>query len=421
MISADSQEARDVEKQQTTCQTELDADGKNHVDTGSCEGILSKLLSVTQDPSKPKDQVCTNMYDIRLRDDSNSCGMNWPPDLKDVTPYLRRDDVIYALHIDRANQAKWTECNGAVSSAFQAPTSKPSIQMLPDLLESVPILLFSGDKDLICNHVGTENLIKRMEWNGGKGFELSPGVWAPKRPWTFEKEPAGTYQSARNLTYVRFYNSSHMVPFDFPRRTRDMLDRFMGVDIASTGGEPKDSKIDGEKAGPETSVGGHPNSTVAEQEAEGKLKEAEYKAYYKSGEVALVIVILLAGAWGWWIWRERSRRRRAGYAGVAGDEDYGPGPGPSDVLNGVRHAAASGLGLAKSSGPGPGPTGRTGWVREGWNFGGLGGSKHGSSRADLEAAGQLIFFSDLPRQPFQAPATHPELSRPFGTAPRKSR
>jgi len=29
------------------------------------------------------------MYDIRLRDKWPSCGMAWPQDLKDVTPYLR--------------------------------------------------------------------------------------------------------------------------------------------------------------------------------------------------------------------------------------------------------------------------------------------------------------------------------------------
>jgi len=29
------------------------------------------------------------MYDVRLRDSWPSCGMNWPPDLADVTPYLR--------------------------------------------------------------------------------------------------------------------------------------------------------------------------------------------------------------------------------------------------------------------------------------------------------------------------------------------
>lgn len=153
-----------------------------------------------------------------------------------------------------------------------------------------------------------------MAWSGGTGFELSPGVWAPKRDWTFEDAAAGIYQEARNLTYVLFYNSSHMVPFDYPRRTRDMLDRFIGVDIATIGGSPADSRIDGEKAGVETSVGGHPNSTAAEADEKQKLKDAEWKAYYKSGEAALVVVIIAALIWGWFVWR--GRRRQKGYSSV---------------------------------------------------------------------------------------------------------
>ena len=96
--------------------------------------------------------------------------------------------------------------------------SPPSITLLPTLLEHIPILLFSGDKDLICNHLGTEEMIHRMTWLNGTGFEDPPGSgsWAPRQPWTFDGEPAGFYQTARNLTYVLFYNSSHMVPFDYP-------------------------------------------------------------------------------------------------------------------------------------------------------------------------------------------------------------
>ena len=94
-----------------------------------------------------------------------------------------------------------------------------------------------------------------------------------------------------------------------------MLDRFMEVDIASIGGKPTDSRIDGEK-GVQTSVGGHPNSTIAEQVEEDKLENAKWHAYYRSGEVVLVIVVISASAWGWWIWR--SRRQRAGYQGLFG-------------------------------------------------------------------------------------------------------
>jgi carboxypeptidase D len=188
--------------------------------------------------------------------------------------------------------------------------------------------------------LGTEDLINNMEWNGGKGFETSPGNWAPRRDWTFEGEPAGIYQEARNLTYVLFYNSSHMVPYDYARRSRDMLDRFMNVDIASIGGAPSDSRIDGEK-GLETSVGGHPNSTAAEQAEKAKVEEASRKAYYRSGEVVLVIVIIAVSIWGYFILKDR--RRRSGYRGVEGGSrpiSLGRGPNGGMGLENFRNKRA---------------------------------------------------------------------------------
>ncbi|KAI5248633.1 pheromone-processing carboxypeptidase KEX1 [Aureobasidium subglaciale] len=286
LIKDGSEGAKKVEAQHSKCIEDLDKDGKNHVDSRPCEAILQAILQVS----------------------------NQEHDLAQVKPYLRRKDVTDALHISPGKTSGWAECSGQVGNAFSARAAKPSYEILPALLEQVPILLFSGDKDLICNHIGTEELINRMEWNGGKGFETAPGVWAPRRDWTFESEPAGIWQEARNLTYVVFYNASHMVPFDWPRRSRDMLDRFMKVDIDSVGGTPTDSRIDGEK-GPLTSVGGHPNSTAAEEAEKEALQQATWKAYYKSGEVALVVVVIAVAAWGYFIWRQR--RSAAGYRGLS--------------------------------------------------------------------------------------------------------
>jgi len=313
LIQGGTDDAKQVEAQQSTCIADLNKPNANEkIDVNRCEAVLSTILDVTR-----KDSQCLNMYDIRLRDSWPSCGMNWPPDLSEVQPYLRRQDVVDAIHINPDKRTGWTECSGAVSSAFRASHSNPSFDFLPEIIEGgIQILLFSGAKDMICNHLGTEDMISNMKWSGGTGFELSPGVWAPKRDWTFEGEPAGIYQEARNLTYVLFYNASHMVPFDYPRRSRDMLDRFMGVDIASIGGQPADSRIDGEKAGSETSVGGHPNSTVAQEEEKQKVEEAEYKAYYRSGEAALVVVLILAFVFGWWVWRGRRREKGKGYISV---------------------------------------------------------------------------------------------------------
>ncbi|KAL8733356.1 MAG: hypothetical protein Q9166_002180 [cf. Caloplaca sp. 2 TL-2023] len=329
LIQGGTDIAKKLEVMYADCVRTLNAPGgTDKVDQPQCEKILTEMLELTQ-----KNGRCANMYDVRLDDTWPSCGMNWPPDLVNVTPYLRRQDVKEALHINKDKQTGWTECAGAVSSAFH-PSSKPAIAILPKLLEQVPIVLFSGDQDLICNHVGTEELIHNMEWNGAKGFELSPGTMAPRRDWTFEGESAGIYQEARNLTYILFYNSSHMVPFDFPRRSRDMLDRFMDVDIASIGGIPTDSRIDGEK-GVQTSVGGHPNSTVAEEAEKEKIEKAKYAAYYRSGEIALVIVAIAAVLWGWFVWKER--RKRAGYQGLlGGSSSYLP------KINGTRFRDARG-------------------------------------------------------------------------------
>ena len=212
-----TQTSTSLEVQQRLCQKDLAGDA-GRVDYAACESVLQELLQQTAAVNDKGQKDCYNMYDIRLRDIYPSCGMNWPPDLENVTPYLRRKDVVEALHINANKNTGWAECNGAVGAQFRAAHSKPSIAFLPEILKQVPIVLFSGAEDLICNHVGTEALISNMEWNGGKGFEISPGTWAPRRDWTFEGEAAGFWQEARNLTYVLFYNSSHMVPFDYPRR-----------------------------------------------------------------------------------------------------------------------------------------------------------------------------------------------------------
>ncbi|KAK3996741.1 putative carboxypeptidase KEX1 precursor [Cladorrhinum sp. PSN332] len=320
LVQKGSDIASKLEVQARICQKEL-AVGEPVVDNAQCERILQDLLEYTQ----KKNNVCVNMYDVRLTDTYPSCGMSWPPDLEHVTPYLRKKEVTQALHINDNKVTGWVECNGQVSVQFR-PTTKPSIYLLPDLLKEVPILLFSGAEDLICNHLGTEALISNMQWGGARGFELSPGTWAPRRDWTFEGEPAGFWQEARNLTYVVFYNSSHMVPFDYPRRTRDMLDRFMGVDISSIGGKPTDSRLDGEKV-PETTVGGVAGNGTDQAEKE-KLENAKWEAYRKSGEIVLVIVVIAAAFWGWFVWRDRRRTRRAreGYQGVAVVDQDGDSP-----------------------------------------------------------------------------------------------
>lgn len=310
------------------------------IDLPGCESILQKIMRLSKTDGKT--DGCINIYDVRLRDSWPSCGMSWPPDLAYLNPYLRNPKVIQALHIDPTKNTGWQECKDAVGNAFRKTHAKPAVRLLPDIMKQVRLLLFSGADDLICNHFGTEDLINELEWNGAKGFEISPGNMAPRREWTFESEAAGFWQEARNLTYVLFYNASHMVPFDHPRRSRDMLDRFMGVDISSIGGEPSDSRIDGEK-GLDTTVSDATNNTKTnEKEIKEKLQQAKWAAYQRSGEVALVFVSIAAALFGYFIWRQR--RKGTLYSALRGEEASKTGfrrPGGNADLEASDFADAS--------------------------------------------------------------------------------
>lgn len=313
IVKEDSKEHKQLKEKLKTCRTKMSSDS-DKVDYGVCEGILSHILAVTR--KNDGDEACLNMYDVRLRDSYPSCGMNWPPDLQFVKPYLRQRKVTEALHVNAARNTGWQECNGAVSSAFTVQHSTPSIHLLPDILKEVPTLLFSGAEDLICNHIGTEKLIDNMSWNGAKGFNTKDSE-AAQRNWTVEGETAGYWQEARNLTYVLFHESSHMVPFDWPRRARDMVDRFMGVDFDLLSHARIDSKLDGEKP----LKSGTSPTPHKDDEKNKDVEDAKWAAYRRSGEIVLAITVVAAAVWGYFIWR--ARRRRALYSAVGTEDPSG--------------------------------------------------------------------------------------------------
>ncbi|KAF9150581.1 Cell death protease [Linnemannia schmuckeri] len=184
-----------------------------------CEELVSIILRSNSETSQ-----CVNQYDIRLLDRYPECGLNWPYELPLMSVYLNRPEVKAALHAT-AGDTHWSECSRRVSIALQQDDSTPSIALLPGILEKIRIMLFSGQQDLICNHIGTEYLISNMTWQGSQGFQDIRSIG-----WKVEDKPAGEWKQAKNLTYVLIYNSSHMVPYDVPLVALDMMNRFMGLD-----------------------------------------------------------------------------------------------------------------------------------------------------------------------------------------------
>ncbi|KAG9287254.1 hypothetical protein G9A89_008884 [Geosiphon pyriformis] len=268
ILSGDFKER--AERKLKECQDHLKKNYSIHLEV--CEEVLQEILD--QSHRIENDQAtCINQYDIRLRDNYPGCGLKWPYDLETITEYLRRPDVIGAIH---ANQQKlgWRECSGAVGTALMNDSSLPSNTLLPDILKKIPVLLFSGDQDLICNTKGTRELLANLEWNGRKGFQESM-----PQDWYVNDMLAGTWQTERNLSFVIIHNASHMVPYDKPTATLDMMDRFMGLNVKF--GNQTPSRIE------DITLSNDKNKTTLDD-----ANDEIWDRYYNAGTATLIIVIL---------------------------------------------------------------------------------------------------------------------------------
>ncbi|CAF4171417.1 unnamed protein product, partial [Adineta steineri] len=123
--------------------------------------------------------------------------------------------------------------------------SEPSSNLLPDLLRQIPIVLFSGEYDLICNHLAAENMLDGMKWNDKTGFNLGNETVAPIDPWIVEGETAGSIRYARNLTYILFHNAGHMVPYNQGRRSRAMLHQFIQLNLTHSNNQTMENNNTG--------------------------------------------------------------------------------------------------------------------------------------------------------------------------------
>ncbi|ORZ03599.1 Alpha/Beta hydrolase protein [Syncephalastrum racemosum] len=290
----------------------------------ACESILQAILDDSVH-EKDGEKYCINQYDIRLKNEpAGDCGATWPHELEDVTTYLRQNSLVEAVHASK-QAVGWTECAGAVGSKLDRDSGSPSFDLLPGLLKEIPVLLFSGDKDLICNYLGTEYLIGNMTWNGAQGF----GASTKKESWYIDDVEVGSYQEARNLTFVMISEGSHMVPYDKPAETRDMINRFMGVGNNMINGSPswvgdnKPSTNQPSSSAPADTDLAHDDEDLndnIEQKPTGETEgqeppedKDEWAQYYSWGTSALIVVILFAAIAGYCFYRSRKTSGNADY------------------------------------------------------------------------------------------------------------
>ena len=202
----------------------------------------NKLPSGNNALLAPYQRTGQNVYDVRgkCEDSSNLCYS----ELGYISEYLNRKDVMKSLG---AEVSSYDSCNFDINRNFlfagdwlvqipcayfdgllmTPPRMRPFHRLVPGLLEQIPVLIYAGDADFICNWLGNLGWTNALEWSGHKEYKNAE----LKTLKTDLGEASGKIKAAGNLTFVQIHAAGHMVPYDQPLNSLDMFNRWLQSDL----------------------------------------------------------------------------------------------------------------------------------------------------------------------------------------------
>ncbi len=81
-----------------------------------------------------------------------------------------------------------------------------------------------GDADFICNWLGNQAWAEALEWPGQKAYNKVP---MSDLLLSDDGTKIGAVKSSGNFTFMRLHAGGHMVPYDQPVASLDMLNRWL--------------------------------------------------------------------------------------------------------------------------------------------------------------------------------------------------
>lgn len=171
-----------------------------------------------------------NPYDLRMDCDPDAeiCY----PELDWTAIYMNSTAVKKAIGADPGVTFK--TCNMDVNAGFykQGQAMLNSAALLPELINhGIRVMAYAGNTDGVCNYMGVELWMSRLEHKFHPEFERSPSVKWRTHEWGYlagEVRSAG--QGSGNVTFVQIYNAGHMAPHDQPGAALDMMKRWIKND-----------------------------------------------------------------------------------------------------------------------------------------------------------------------------------------------
>ena len=168
--------------------------------------------SVLGNPTSPN----FNVYDIRI-----PCDV--PPlcyDFSASAELLNDPEVQELLGV---SGRQWEDCVTDVHTKLLGDWVVSMQPKVTSVLEAgVEVLVYSGDKDFVCNWRGGEAWTNAAEWHGQSDFNQQG-----YSKWSVNNEAAGELKYFENFKFLRVYDAGHMVPKDQPERSLEMLRQFI--------------------------------------------------------------------------------------------------------------------------------------------------------------------------------------------------
>ncbi|MCJ1369323.1 hypothetical protein MMC20_000533 [Loxospora ochrophaea] len=169
----------------------------------------------------PYQRTGQNPYDVRTKCEGGDLCYT---QLGDITKWLNKPEVIKSLG---AEVESYDSCNFDINRnfLFNGDWMQPFHRLVPGILEQIPVLIYAGDADFICNWLGNHAWTEALEWPGQKSFnkaemtDLNLGSDGSKY---------GEVKSSGNFTFMRVHAAGHMVPLDQPEASLDFLNRWIG-------------------------------------------------------------------------------------------------------------------------------------------------------------------------------------------------
>ncbi|KAL9617339.1 MAG: hypothetical protein Q9160_007869 [Pyrenula sp. 1 TL-2023] len=170
----------------------------------------------------PYQRTGQNVYDVRGKCEGNNLcypAIDW------ISDWLNQPKVLKALG---AEVEGYESCNFDINRnfLFNGDWMQPYHRLVPGLIERLPVLIYAGDADFICNWLGNKAWSEALEWPGQKKF-ASADLVDLKLGAASNGKKIGEWKSEGNFTYIRIHAAGHMAPMDQPEASLDFYNRWL--------------------------------------------------------------------------------------------------------------------------------------------------------------------------------------------------